>query len=108
MPSRFEPCGLVQLYAQRYGTVPVARRTGGLADTIDDASADLATGTGFLYDDESAEGLVRATARALAARRAPGWDALRRRIMALDVGWEAPARRYERLYARLAARPPRR
>jgi starch synthase len=50
MPSRFEPCGLVQLYAQRYGAVPVAHRTGGLADTIVDAGADLASGTGFLYN----------------------------------------------------------
>ncbi len=107
MPSRFEACGLVQLYAQRYGTVPVARRTGGLADTIADASADLATGTGFLYDDSTAAALAAATRRAFAARRGPAWDAIRRRIMRLDVGWAAPARRYERLYARLLASPTR-
>jgi starch synthase len=107
MPSRFEPCGLVQLYAQRYGTAPVARRTGGLVDTIVDASADLAEGTGMLWDEASAAGLVAAVRRALAATRLDAWDALRRRIMRLDVGWEAPARRYERLYARLVATRPR-
>lgn len=101
MPSRFEPCGLVQLHAQRYGTVPVATRTGGLVDTIADAGDDLAAGTGFLFDDASGAGLAAAVRRALAAMDHPGWDALRRRIMRLDVGWTRPARRYERLYQQL-------
>jgi starch synthase len=98
MPSRYEPCGLVQLEAQRYGAIPVARRTGGLGDTIADASADLAAGTGFLFDEASAPALIGAFARALAAMAAPGWDGLRRRAMRAPASWTGPARRYEAVY----------
>jgi len=98
MPSRFEPCGLTQLYAQRYGTAPVVTATGGLRDTVRDASPDLATGTGFVFQDKSAEGLAMATRRAIAAMRLPGWDAFRRRLMLLGVSWARPARRYEQVY----------
>ena len=97
VPSRFEPCGLVQLYAQRYGALPVARATGGLVDTIVDCDAKLETGTGFLFEEETAHALVAATERALAARVLPQWSALVRRVMRLDRGWDGPARRYEAL-----------
>ncbi|MSP24895.1 MAG: glycogen synthase [Myxococcales bacterium] len=98
MPSRFEPCGLVQQYAQRYGAAPIARSTGGLVDTIVDCDAHLETGTGFLFDEATAEALVGAVARAVAAMRTPAWASLRRRIMRLDRSWERPARQYLRVY----------
>jgi starch synthase len=102
VPSRYEPCGLVQMYAQRYGALPVARATGGLVDTVVDCDAKLETGTGFLFDEPSADALLAATERAIAAKGLPGWPALIRRAMRLDRGWEGPARRYEQLYRSLA------
>jgi starch synthase len=102
VPSRYEPCGLVQLYAQRYGALPVARATGGLVDTIVDCDSKLETGTGFLFDEPTADALLGATERAIAARTLPRWQALVRRVMRLDRGWERPARRYEQLYRSLA------
>ncbi len=106
VPSRFEPCGLVQMYAQRYGAFPVANATGGICDTLVDCDAQLETGTGFLYQaerDGEVHGLVAATERALAALTHDRSSALRRRIMRLDRGWERPARQIDRLYARLLA-----
>jgi starch synthase len=102
VPSRFEPCGLVQMYAQRYGAVPVARSTGGLVDTVVDCDAKLETGTGFLFDQDSADALFGATERALAARAGSRWPTLVRRVMKLDRGWERPARQYEQLYRSLS------
>jgi starch synthase len=101
MPSRFEPCGLNQMYSQRYGTLPVARATGGLADTIVDGE------TGFLFGPAEAPALVEAARRASAlwrdeARRL----ALQRAGMRRDFGWAGPARRYAELYARLAVDGP--
>jgi starch synthase len=97
MPSRYEPCGLNQMYSQRYGTPPVARRTGGLADTIADGE------TGFLFYEEK---LVAAVQRALAVwREAPRWREIQRSAMARDFSWAAPARQYASLYSRLATRP---
>ena len=97
VPSRFEPCGLVQQYAQRYGALPVARATGGLVDTVVDCDSKLETGTGFLFEEETAHALVAATERALAARALPQWSSLVRRVMRLDRSWDGPARRYEAL-----------
>jgi starch synthase len=104
VPSRFEPCGLVQLYAQRYGALPVAHATGGLVDTIVDCDAKLETGTGFLFDEPTPAALLGALERAIAARTLPRWPALVRRVMRLDRGWEGPARRYEKLYRGLRPR----
>jgi starch synthase len=98
VPSRFEPCGLVQLYAQRYGALPVANATGGLRDTVVDCDASLETGTGFLFDAPEVTELVGATERALAATSSPRWPALRKRVMRLDLGWDRPARRYDQIY----------
>jgi starch synthase len=97
VPSRFEPCGLVQQYAQRYGALPVARATGGLVDTVVDCDSKLETGTGFLFEEETAHSLVASIERALAARALPQWQALVRRVMRLDRSWDGPARRYEAL-----------
>ncbi len=98
MPSRFEPCGLVQQYAQRYGAAPVVRAAGGLIDTVVDCDAGLPTGTGFVFDEASAEALAGAVGRAVTAMRTPRWGELRRRMMRLDRSWERPARQYVRLY----------
>jgi starch synthase len=105
VPSRYEPCGLVQLYAQRYGAVPVACRTGGLSDTIVDSDAGLETGSGFLFDKPTATALLAGVQRALAAMTSPRWAALRRRVMRLDLGWDRPARRYAHVYRAAAAKP---
>lgn len=92
MPSRYEPCGLGQMIAQRYGTPPVARRTGGLADTIRDGL------TGYLFDEASPQALTGALERGFRAWRRRGWDTLRRRCMALDWSWEKSAAKYEEVY----------
>jgi starch synthase len=101
VPSRFEPCGLVQLYGQRYGALPVAHATGGLSDTIVDADATLETGTGFLFREPDVDQLLGAAQRAIAAHASPRWAALRRRVMRLDLGWDRPARRYDQIYRSL-------
>jgi len=99
MPSRFEPCGLNQMYSQRYGTPPVAHATGGLIDTISDGE------TGFLFDRPESGALLGAVRRALALRRDPGrWRAMQRAGMTRDFSWAEPARRYADLYLRLATR----
>jgi starch synthase len=98
VPSRYEPCGLVQLYAQRYGALPVVTRTGGLVDTVVDIDAALETGTGVLIDEATPAALLGGVQRAVAAMHHPRWPALRRRIMRLDLGWDRPARRYAQLY----------
>ena len=104
-PSRIEPCGLTQQYAQRYGTLPVARAIGGMIDTIVDCDNDLETGTGFLFDrDEDFIGAVQRGVAALSHQRLPN---LLRRVMRLERGWERPGRRYESLYRSLGARTAR-
>ena len=101
MPSRFEPCGLNQMYSQRYGTPPVARATGGLADTIADGA------TGFLFERAEATALAAAVRRAVALwRDQPRWLDVQRRGMARDFGWAAAAARYGEIYARLAVDRP--
>jgi starch synthase len=104
MPSRYEPSGLNQLYSLRYGTVPVVRRTGGLADSIVDATPqalEAGTATGFVFDDYSPQALRDAVARALRAFRDPAlWRRLQRAGMSADFSWQAVARRYRQLYER--------
>lgn len=98
VPSRFEPCGLTQLYALRYGALPIVRRTGGLADTVVDLTNETA-GTGFLFDSPTAEGILSAFYRALGFYQKR--DALhyaRRRAMAQDFGWQRAAEAYVDLY----------
>jgi starch synthase len=100
MPSRFEPCGLNQMYSQRYGTPPLAHATGGLADTIADGE------TGFLFERAESAALVAAARRALEVYRDPRrWRELQRRAMVRDFSWAGPARQYADLYARHAKAP---
>lgn len=107
MPSRFEPCGLSQLYAQRYGTVPVVRATGGLRDTVTDVTAaSLAdhSATGILFADANVEGVMRGVHRALELYHSKSaLIAVRRNGMSKDFSWHTAADRYRALYARLAA-----
>jgi starch synthase len=108
IPSRFEPCGLTQLYGLRYGTVPIVARTGGLADTIIDANdVAIAAGvaTGFQFAPVTVDALDAALARAVLAYRHPAtWRSLQRRGMATDVSWRRPAVQYADLYKTLLDR----
>lgn len=109
VPSRFEPCGLTQLCALRYGAVPVVARVGGLGDTVVDAGeTGLAAnaGTGVQFAPVTREALLAAIERTLALwRNRPAWRRLQARAMAVDVGWSGPARHYAALYRELAAVP---
>ena len=112
MPSRFEPCGMNQLYSQRYGTPPVVHGTGGLADSVADCNprtlAD-GTATGFVFSSPSAGDFLHAIERAVTAWRVPAtWTALQRNCMAKDFGWGRSAARYLEIYRRLTMshRPP--
>jgi len=107
MPSRFEPCGINQMYSQRYGTPPVVRATGGLVDTVIDCSAaTLADGSagGFVFDEASAIALLAAVRRAADTwQDRANWRTLQRNGMAKDFSWHASAKRYAAIYAQLAA-----
>jgi starch synthase len=107
MPSRFEPCGLAQLYAMRYGALPVVRRVGGLADTVVDADpAALAGGraTGFVFDDARADALAAAVGRLVTLYGdPPRWARLQQTAMTQDYSWRGPAGRYLALYEELVS-----
>ncbi len=102
MPSRFEPCGQGQMIALRYGTPPIVRRTGGLADSVVDAAERPRTGTGFVFDEATPEALLAAIRRAAALRARPAaWAALVDRGMAEDFNWvTGSAPRYLEMYRR--------
>ncbi|MGE0591014.1 MAG: glycogen synthase GlgA [Vicinamibacterales bacterium] len=103
MPSRFEPCGLNQMYSLRYGTVPVVRATGGLYDTVEPYDPATGSGTGFVFEDYTAEALVRTLRHALRIyRESSAWRRLQLAGMARDCSWEASARDYVRVYERAA------
>lgn len=99
IPSRFEPCGLIQMIAMRYGTLPIAHAVGGLRDTIRDGE------TGFLYEDYSSRGLVRAVTRSHGVFRDEShrWVEMIRRAMGEDFSWERSARAYLKLYEKARA-----
>jgi starch synthase len=102
MPSRFEPCGLNQMYSLRYGTVPIVREVGGLADTVVDYAPDQPESTGFVFQNPTAIQLLTAIRRALAVFDDPvGWRALQRRGMQQDYSWDRSAREYVTIYERL-------
>ena len=99
MPSRFEPCGLNQLYSLRYGTVPVVRAVGGLADTVDDYSPGRPQSTGFVFEQYTGAGLLRALGRALDLfRDPPRWRALQLAGMRQDNSWDHSAEEYVTIY----------
>jgi starch synthase len=105
MPSRFEPCGLNQMYSQAYGTPPLVTRVGGLADSVTDAGRDGAHGTGFVMRSADAEGFREALIRAIAAWREPArWRRIQGNGMARHFGWEESAARYVEVYQKVLAR----
>ena len=105
MPSRFEPCGLNQMYSLKYGTVPVVRKTGGLADTVEHFDPATGEGTGFVFEHFDATGFTWAFKSALTTYRdRPAWERLRRNGMERDFSWQRQGAEYEELYARLSGR----
>jgi starch synthase len=111
VPSRFEPCGLTQLYGLRYGTLPIVHRVGGLADTVVDADESAVRegrATGFAFQGAHRDALVEAMRRARACWDDPQqWQQLMRQAMSEDTSWRQPASQYAELYAALLGDTPR-
>jgi starch synthase len=102
MPSKYEPCGLNQMYSLRYGTLPIVRATGGLADTVEDLDAKPKAGTGFVFEKYGAKPMLDAIKRALHAFGDEKiWHAAQKRAMAKDNSWDASAQKYIELYKNL-------
>ena len=95
MPSRFEPCGLSQMISMRYGTLPLVRRTGGLADTVIDQAED---GVGFVFEDYTTEALLETILRAMHCYTQPEWSQMVKDAMKLDNSWTPSAKQYESIY----------
>ena len=101
MPSRFEPCGLNQMYSLRYGTVPLVRAVGGLVDTVRNYNPRTGEGTGFSFEDYSAQALLNTLVWALGIYRDRGaWERIQLAGMQQDFSWDASARQYVKVYAR--------
>lgn len=109
MPSRFEPCGLNQMYSLRYATLPLVRATGGLADTVvdaDETNRKAGTANGFSFDEPTPAALLSALKRALALFAHPRlWRKIKLTAMQSELGWDAKARQYVELYSRLDQKP---
>ncbi|TWO72892.1 glycogen synthase GlgA [Caenimonas sedimenti] len=106
MPSRFEPCGLNQMYSQAYGTPPIVAPVGGLLDSVTDATSDPVHGTGFVMRSTDADALADAIDRAVTAWREPlRWKKLQANGMARDFSWGKSVARYAEIYATAAVRP---
>lgn len=106
MPSRYEPCGLGQLISFRFGTVPLVRETGGLADTVLDFNSKTGEGTGFVFKEYSTKALLQTLDRAFAVYRDPKlWVKLMKNGMKGDFSWRASAKQYVELYARSKRKP---
>jgi starch synthase len=102
MPSRFEPCGLGQIIAMRYGALPVVRHTGGLVDTVPEFTAGLKEGNGFVFHDYTAEALTVALKKAVESfKDRKTWLEAVQRVMNVDYSWEVSARQYEAAYRRV-------
>ena len=107
MPSRYEPCGLNQMYSLKYGTAPIVRRTGGLADTVEHFDP-TGSGTGFVFDAFDAQALLLRSSQALSVWRMPtAWAQMVQNGMAQDFSWDRQGREYEALYRSLVGAPER-
>ncbi len=103
MPSRFEPCGLNQMYSLKYGTVPIVRKTGGLADTVEPFNAATGQGTGCVFEHYDRTGFAWALKTALTTYQdGPNWERLRQNGMEVDYSWDKQGAEYETLYRQLA------
>ena len=99
MPSRYEPCGLGQMISMRYGTLPIVRNTGGLADTVADFDPETGEGNGFVFEEHTGVAFLGAIARAIVTYKTPHvWSGVMRNAMAADFTWERSAREYAQLY----------
>ncbi|MEE8410866.1 MAG: glycogen synthase [Acidobacteriota bacterium] len=108
MPSRYEPCGLNQMFSLKYGTLPLVRRTGGLADSVQSFDPRTGEGTGFVFDHYTPQGLGWALDQALALYRNPElFTKARRNAMAVDHSWNRRSKEYLELYGKLTAAAPR-
>jgi starch synthase len=104
MPSRYEPCGLNQLYSLRYGTIPLVHAVGGLRDTVQPFHPETGEGTGFVFYEPSAPALLEVVQQALAAYGDQHtWKRLMQHAMARDFSWQQSACRYLELYQRVIA-----
>jgi len=104
MPSKYEPCGLNQMYSLRYGTVPVVRKTGGLADTVEEFNPKTGRGTGFLFEKYNGQELLKALKKALNLyKNKKVWLKLMKNGMAKDFSWSVSARKYVELYEKLVS-----
>jgi starch synthase len=101
MPSRYEPCGMNQMYSQRYGTIPVVRATGGLLDSVQDFSHDGDKGTGFIFTDATAAALLSAIKRSVEVYASASWRKLQLNAMERDFSWGRAAAQYFQIYERL-------
>ncbi len=102
MPSRFEPCGLGQMIAMKYGTIPLVRKTGGLSDTVENLSLDGRKGTGFVFENYKSDELLDTLKRALEAyQQSKLWSGMVERVMKQDFSWESSAKKYLKLYETL-------
>ena len=105
MPSRFEPCGLNQMYSLRYGTVPIVRKTGGLADTITDFVQEPDKGNGFVFQEYSVNAMLNALQNAIKAfNDRKSWSKIQRRGMKADFSWQNSAENYVKLYQKLESK----
>ena len=105
MPSRFEPCGLTQMYSLRYGTVPVVRSTGGLYDTVEPWDPATGRGTGFRFDNPDGTGLLWALDQALGTfKDRAAWEQLVRNGMEKDFSWDRSAEAYVEVFRRAIAK----
>lgn len=101
MPSRYEPCGLNQMYSLRYGTIPIVRKTGGLADTIENANPAKGTGNGFVFNNYDAREMLNTIKFACEVYRDKNvWEVMMLRGMRQDFSWNASAEKYVDLYKR--------
>ena len=108
MPSRYEPCGLNQMFSLKYGTLPLVRRTGGLADSVQSFNPRTGEGTGFVFEHYTPQGLAWAVSAAVALYRdGPLLNKARRNAMAVDHSWTRQTKKYVELYGKLAAEAPR-
>jgi len=103
IPSRYEPCGLTQMYSLKYGTIPLVRATGGLDDSVQEFHTDRGEGNGFKFEDYSARALLDAARRAIKVYdKKSSWDRLIQKAMAADFSWDRSAREYLTLYQKIA------